>query len=170
MVGGLLGLLGGGYRKIFPSYDWDEDVWRVNTILNMPVVMGKNNAGFVKNVPNEEVKRGDYAVKRWIDEHMVGCSCLVVFVGEKTYQSKWVRYEMETALDRGMGFLMISLKGVKNRYSEPCRYPVDPYIANNLHRIAPMRTYKIRTYRWIEDDGLHNIGAWIEDACIRAGK
>lgn len=40
------------YRKIFPSYDWDEDVWRVNQIVNLPFIVGAELAGFVKNVPN----------------------------------------------------------------------------------------------------------------------
>ena len=80
------------YRKIFPSYDWDEDVWRVNQIVNLPFIVGAELAGFVKNVPNEEVRKSDAAVQRWIDENMEGCSCLVLLIGEKTYLSRWVKY------------------------------------------------------------------------------
>lgn len=68
------------YRKVFPSYDWD-DVWYVNQIVNLPHIVGKENIGFIKDVPNEEVKKSDSAVKAWIDKHMEGCSCLILFCG-----------------------------------------------------------------------------------------
>ena len=44
------------YRKIFPSYDWDRDVVYVNQIINYSHIVGASNAGFIKNVPNEEIK------------------------------------------------------------------------------------------------------------------
>lgn len=114
------------YRKVFPSYDWDEDVWRVNQIMNLPKIIGREDMGFMKNVPNEEVKKSDAAIQRWIDANLVGCSCLVVFVGEKTYQSRWVKYEIEQARKQGMGRLLISLKDVKNRGLESGRLQLQP--------------------------------------------
>lgn len=45
------------YRKVFPSYDWDQDVVYVNQIMNYPYVVGASEAGFIKNVPNEEIKK-----------------------------------------------------------------------------------------------------------------
>ena len=159
------------YRKVFPSYDWDEDVWRVNQIMNLPKIIGREDMGFMKNVPNEEVKKSDAAIQRWIDANLVGCSCLVVFVGEKTYQSRWVKYEIEQAGKQGMGRLLIRLNGVKNREGTPSLGGPDPYAANGLY--APPgtpNTYTIFSYNWIADDGLNNIGVWIEDACQRAGR
>ena len=159
------------YRKVFPSYDWDEDVWRVNQIMNLPKIIGIENMGFMKNVPNEEVKKSDAAIQRWIDDNLVGCSCLVVFVGEKTYQSRWVKYEIEQAGKQGMGRLLISLEGVKNRDGIPSHGGPDPYAANGLYvpRGTP-NAYEVFSYRWIADDGLNNIGYWIDDACQRAGR
>lgn len=159
------------YRKIFPSYDWDEDVWRVNQIVNMPKILGKENMGFMKNVPNEEVKKSDAAIQRWIDANLVGCSCLVVFVGERTYQSKWVKYEMMQAKAKGMGRLLVSLEGMKDPEGRVSLGGPDPYAANGLY--APPgtpNTYTISSYSWLADDGKNNIGDWIEDACHRAGK
>ena len=162
---------GPNYRKIFPSYDWVEDVWRVNQIVNLPKILGKENMGFMKNVPNEEVKKSDTAIQRWIDANLVGCSCLVVFVGERTYQRKWVNYEMMQANAQGMGGLIVSLAGMKNREGIPSLGGPDPYAANGLY--APpgtTNTYTIFSYRWLADDGLNKIGHWIEDACQRAGR
>lgn len=159
------------YRKIFPSYDWDEDGWRVNQIVNLPYILGKEKMGFVKNVPNEEVKRNDRAVQQWIDEHLFGCSCLVIFFGEKTYLSKWVKYEMIEAGHRGMGRLLINLEGVKNMNGIPCSYGIDPYAANGLYTPNPDPSiYIVRQYKWVADEGQKNISNWIEDACVRAGR
>ena len=85
------------YRKVFPSYDWDQDVVYVNQIMNYPYVVGASEAGFIKNVPNEEIKKSDRAIAQWIRNNMHGCSCYILFVGEKTYQSKWCLYEMDLA-------------------------------------------------------------------------
>lgn len=91
------------YRKIFPSYDWDEDVAYVNQIINYPKIVGVENAGFMKNVPNEEIKKSDEAIANWITKNMNGCSCYVLFVGERTYLSRWVHYEMELACQLMLG-------------------------------------------------------------------
>lgn len=159
------------FRKVFPSYDWD-DAWYVNQIMNLPNIVGKKNIGFVKNVPNEEVKQCDSAVKKWIDENMENCSCLILFVGKKTYQSKWVKYEICKARDRGMACFIVYLTGMKDSAGQPVPKGLkDPYMYHNLYAPAGTSgTYEIKQYYWVSNDGLNNINAWIEDACKRAGK
>ena len=68
------------FRRIFPSFKW-EDAWLVNQVVNRPKVVGVHEMGFVNGVPPEEVHSSDEAIKRWIRKSMVGCSCLVLFVG-----------------------------------------------------------------------------------------
>lgn len=159
------------YRKIFPSFDWDEDVWRVNQIINLPIIIGKEQVGFVKNVPNEEVKKSNEAVRRWIDTNMDGCSCLILFIGEKTYQSPWVKYELELASQKGMGRINIYVEGMRNREGIPSLRGRDPYAYHGMY--VPPDTpgaYVIKEYFWLRDNGQYNIGSWIEEACLRAGK
>ena len=159
------------YRKIFPSYDWDEDVWRVNQIVNLPFIVGAELAGFVKNVPNEEVRKSDAAVQRWIDENMEGCSCLVLLIGEKTYLSRWVKYELERATQKRMGRLNVYLEGMPDRYGIPSKRGKDPYAHHGMY--VPVDTpgvFIVNESSWIRDNGLYNIGNWIEDACQRAGR
>ena len=76
------------YRRIFPSYDWD-DAWIVNQIINLPNIVDKKQIGFVKGVPAEEGLTDPGQIKKWIDDNMRGCSCLTLFVGERTYTSNW---------------------------------------------------------------------------------
>ena len=99
------------FRRIFPSYKW-TDAWLVNQIVNLPITIGRESIGFANGVPPETVKSSDYAIARWIQNSMDGCSCLVVFVGEETYLSPWVKYEMELAEEYKMGRIMIDLTGM----------------------------------------------------------
>lgn len=159
------------YRKIFPSYDWDEDVWRVNQIIKMPAIVGKEKLGFVSGVPNEEAKKSDATIKRWIDDNLKGCSCMIVFCGEKTAQSRWVKYEIEQARILNMGRFIVELTGRLDKNRQPCKFASDPYSANNKYcaNYSPS-AYTIRRYNWNLDNGQEHISEWIEDAIQRVRK
>lgn len=160
------------FRKIFPSYDWDQDVAFVNQIINYPKIVGAQTAGFIKNVPNEEVKRDDVAIKRWIRENMKGCSCYVLFVGEKTYLSRWVLFEMDLARDLGLGRIIIYLDGMRDILGRTCGRGFDPYKFNNCYTVNPdPNAYLIKSYHWTHyTDPYSQLWGWIEDACRRAGR
>lgn len=148
------------YRKIFPSYDWD-DVWYVNQIVNLSEVTSITAAGFIKNVPNEEVKSSDAAIKRWIDDNMNGCSCLVLFWGEKTYESRWVKYELEQADARGMGMLAIDISGMRGPRGVAGHGP-NPLFVHGIDRLG----HHVESYRWVDIFMPQRlIGIWIENAC-----
>ncbi len=160
------------FRKIFPSYHWGEDVWRVNQIVNKSHVLGAEAAGFIKNVENEQLKlASDAKVKAWIDEQAKGCSCMITFVGEKTYQRDWVKYEMELAISNNMGKLIVFLDDMKDMDGSMCKKGIDPYKYHGMYSSTPSSTsYEIKQYSYINDNGKDNIADWIEDACKRAGK
>lgn len=154
------------YRVVFPSYDWD-DVFAVNQIIQLPNVVDKEKIGFKNGVPQETVHASDAAIKRWIDDNMDGCSCLVLFLGEKTYLSKWVKYELELAWKKNLGRLIISLEGIRLPSGVICHAGPDPYQYHGMYSEGP--GYVIRQYLWI-NNGVRHIGDWIEDACLRAGR
>lgn len=156
------------YRRIFPSYDWDEDVWRVNQIMNLDEILEKEDIGFEKGVPNEEIKSSDRKIEEWIKSNMERCSCVIFFVGEKTYKSEWVKYEMELAKKLRKARFIINLRGMKNKEGEECKECPDPYKHHRLY--SSTGGYMIKRYDWIKNNGLENISDWIEDACQRAGK
>ncbi|MDR2251725.1 MAG: TIR domain-containing protein, partial [Endomicrobium sp.] len=82
-------------RRVFYSFHYEKDVMRASQIRNIGVIEGNTP---VSDNDWETVKRGgDIAIKRWIDDNMSGCSCLVVLIGENTAERKWVRYEIERA-------------------------------------------------------------------------
>lgn len=160
------------YRKVFPSYDWDQDVVYVNQIMNYPYVVGASEAGFIKNVPNEEIKKSDRAIAQWIRNNMHGCSCYILFVGEKTYQSKWCLYEMDLARELGLGRLIIYLDRMVAPNGRVCGLGPDPYKWHNRYTSAPTSdAYVIKFYHWKDYTTPHlQLWTWIEDACKRAGR
>lgn len=155
------------YRRIFPSFKW-TDAWLVNQIVNLPVTIGREKIGFANGVPPETVKSSDYAIARWIQNSMDGCSCLVVFVGEETYLSPWVKYEMELAEEYKMGRIMIDLTGMKRKDGSVCREGTDPFAWHGLHRgLLDPDYYEIKRYSWLPF-GRYWIGDWLEDAYQRS--
>lgn len=153
------------YRNVFPCHDWDDE-WYVNQIMNLSNVMNRKDVGFVKGVPNEEVKSSDDAIRQWIDDNMKRCSCVIVFAGEKTYQSRWCLYEMELANKLKKGRFIIFLDGMKGKDGTPCGNCPDPYAMNGRYKNSP-NAYVIKAYHWAKEDGVRKIKEWIEDACRR---
>jgi hypothetical protein len=55
-------------RKVFFSFHYERDLWRVNVVRNSGVVEGVSAAGFQDaSLWEETKKKGDDAVKRLID-------------------------------------------------------------------------------------------------------
>ena len=60
-------------KKVFFSFHYELDNWRVNQIRNMGVVEGQRACK-----PNqwETIKRkGDKSIQNWIDKQMKQCKC-----------------------------------------------------------------------------------------------
>jgi len=90
-------------RKVFFSFKY-EDVSRAMVVRNSWVAQGKEAAGFIDSADFEAIKRqGDQAIKNWIDKQLNGTSVTVVFVGEKTCGSQWVKYEIKKSIEVGNG-------------------------------------------------------------------
>lgn len=125
-------------RRVFFSFDY-SDIWRVNQVRNMGVVLGWRVAGFIDAAEFEKIERkGSAVVKKWIDEQMRGTSVTVVLVGTNTHRRPFVRYEIEKSLENKKGLLGIHINGLKNQKSNTKR------LGKN-----PLARYKPR------DDGYH---------------
>lgn len=98
-------------RKIFYSFHFDNDVFRVHQIRNIGAL--EDNKPVTANAWEEVKKGGDIAIKRWIDGNMAGKSCIVVLVGEDTVNRPWVRYEIKKAWEEGRGIVGIYIHNLK---------------------------------------------------------
>lgn len=144
-------------RKVFFSFKY-EDVSRAMIVRNSWVTQGKESAGFIDKADFEAVKKkGDQAIKNWIDKQLEGTSVTVVLVGKKTCSSKWVKYEIEQSIKRGNGLLGIDISKIpdfQKNTSERCGQIPNGY----------------DFYLWNKDNGYKNMGGWIEKAAKEAGK
>ena len=146
-------------RRVFFSFDWD-DVWRVNQVRNNWVPKGSQSAaGFIDAADFEEVKRqGDTAIEKWIDGQLEGTSVTVVLIGEKTYHSKWVQYEINQSVNKEKGLIGIYIHTMRDQRGERSKKGQSPLNSSYSH------------YNWIEDDGKEHLSTWIDQAADQVGR
>lgn len=154
-------------RKVFYSFHFDNDYWRVNQIRNIGVI--EDNKPVIANKWEEIKKNGNTAIKKWIDDNIRDKSCLIVLIGSETANRKWVKYEIKKAWEDGKGVLGIYIHMLKDQYKSICnkgKNPFEEFILNNIKLSNIVKTYdpssstSTSTYKNIEN----NIEKWIEDA------
>lgn len=106
-------------KKVFYSFHFKPDCWRVSQVRNIGVI--EDNKPVSDNDWETVIKRGDEAIKKWIDNQMHGRSCVVVLVGENTANRRWINYEISEGWNKGKGIVGIRIHGLKNK---------DGFIAN----------------------------------------
>lgn len=99
-------------RKVFYSFHYDNDVFRVQQIRNIGILEG--NSPTTANQWEHLKQKGDKAVQKWIDDNIHGKSCLIVLIGEETASRKWVQYEIVKAWNDGKGVLGIYVHNLKD--------------------------------------------------------
>ncbi|MBW2063206.1 MAG: TIR domain-containing protein [Deltaproteobacteria bacterium] len=100
-------------RRVYFSFKYKQDVSRAMVVRNSWVTQGKEVAGFIDAADFEELKKkGDDAIRNWINAQLEGTSVTVVLVGEKTCSSRWVKYEITKSIERGNGLLGIDINKI----------------------------------------------------------
>jgi len=90
-------------RRIFYSFHFDNDYWRVNQIRHIGSIEGQPI--LAPNVWEEVRRKGNASIQKWIDDNMVGRSCVIVLIGSQTAGRQWVDYEIEKAWNEKKGLL-----------------------------------------------------------------
>jgi hypothetical protein len=140
-------------RRVFFSFHYDRDSWRVSVVRNSQVISSYDKSPFYDKAKWEQIKRkGDAAIQRWIDDQMKGSSVTVVLVGHETAGRRWVKYEIKRSQELGKGLIGIDISKIANQKGE-----TDTRGPNPLPAGAPL-------YLWNKEDGHKNIGKWIDDA------
>jgi len=144
-------------RRVFFSFKY-EDVSRAMVVRNSWVTKEREAAGFIDAAEFEKVKKkGEAAIKNWIDNQLKGTSVTVVLVGEKTCSSKWVKYEIEKSIEIGNGLLGIDISKIKD------------LLGDTSKRCGQIpKGYDF--YLWFKEDGYNDMGTWIEKAAKNAGR
>jgi hypothetical protein len=156
-------------RKVFHSFHYDRDSWRVSQVKNMGVVEGQP---LLSSNAWEDVKRGgDAAIKKWIDEQLSGKSCLVVLIGRETAGRKWVNYEIEQAWNAGKGLVGVYIHGLKNESGYQDAKGSNPFGTFTLCEGKKQMTSVAKAYdppystsSSVYDHIKANLADWVEEA------
>lgn len=153
-------------RRVFFSFHYIPDCWRVAKIRNMGVIEGNRP---VSDNDWEGIKRGGpKAIERWIRSQLYGRSCTIVLVGAKTAGRRWINYEIKQSWNAGKGVLGIHIHKIEDCQGKPAqkgRNPFDLTIGGkNLSSIVklynPPQATSIGVYNYIQK----NLADWVEDA------
>lgn len=98
-------------RRVFFSFHYERDAWRVQQVKNMGALEGQP---ILSTNDWENVKKGGKtAIQNWIDKEMSGRSCVVVLIGSKTAGREWVTYEISKGWNDGKGVVGVYIHNLK---------------------------------------------------------
>lgn len=97
--------------KIFYSFHYDLDVFRVQQIRNIGAL--EDNEPVKPNEWEEVKKKGDAAIEQWIDETMKDRDCVVVLIGMETSNRPWVLTEICKGWNKKKGIVGIYIHNLK---------------------------------------------------------
>lgn len=102
-------------RRVFFSFHYQRDIWRVNQIRSIPNITGVAAAGFADaSLWEDALTKGDAAIKKMIDNALKNTSVTVVCIGGKTAGRKYINYEIDKSLERGNGLVGIQIHHLKD--------------------------------------------------------
>jgi hypothetical protein len=160
-------------RKVFHSFHYDRDSWRVQQVKNMGVLEGQP---LLSSNAWEDVKRGgDSAIQEWIDDQMSGKSCVVVLIGSQTAGRKWVKYEIKKGWNDGKGVVGVyihKLEDSSGNQDSKGRNPFDDFSlgSTKLSSIVRAHDSSYSTGKYVYDDIKQNLASWVEDAIAIRGR
>jgi len=149
-------------RRVFFSFHYERDVWRAGEVRNSWITKpDREAAGFWDAASwEEEKKKGEEAIKHWINEQLEGTSVTVVLIGLETSERKYIQYEINQSWYRGNGLIGIYIHNLKDQSRKTDIKGEDPFVK--------LRYKGIKTYDWVNDNGYENLGDWVESAYQRA--
>ncbi len=146
-------------RRVFFSFHYQRDIWRVNQIRNIGEIVGASAAGFQDaSLWEEAKKKGDAAIKALIDEGLKNTSVTVVCIGAKTSGRKYVDYEINQSIARGNGLVGIQIHELKNKDGEVDAAGATP---------AALTKAGVSVYKYVDHEKLKGR---IEEVAKKVGK
>lgn len=154
-------------RKVFFSFHYKRDNWRVAQVRNIGVIEGNKTVS--DNKWETIAGRGDAAIKRWINKQMRDKSCVVVLIGHKTARRKWIKYEIKKAWKDGKGVVGIYIHNLKDKDGKKASKGKNPFekfrvkgckLSHIVETYNPPHKRSKKVYNYIED----NLEDWVEEA------
>lgn len=156
-------------RKCFLSFHYKPDAWRVSQVKNMGKIEGQSILS--ANDWETVKKKGDKAIKDWINDNLSGKSCQIVLIGEKTAGRRWVKYEIEQAWNTGKGVLGIYIHNLKDAVGNKANKGGNPFSTFTVGSDETPLTKYAKCYDppYVSSENVYayikeNIEDWIEEA------
>lgn len=159
-------------KTVFYSFHYDNDAWRVQQIINMGAVEGQP---LLNSQDWEEVKKeGNAAIKKWIDDKMAYKKAVVVLIGSKTADRRWVDYEIRKAWNAKKPLIGIRIHGLADSAGNTDSAGADPFakvalrdgtkISDYVKVITPFGS----TSKEVHADIKANLATWVDHAYARS--
>lgn len=112
-------------RKVFYSFHYVPDNWRVSQVRNIGAI--EDNKPAKDNDWETVTKGGDKAIEKWIADQMSGRSCTVVLIGAGTANRKWINHEIIKAWDDEKGVVGVYIHNLKNSLGKTSAKGANPF-------------------------------------------
>lgn len=140
-------------HRTFFSFHYERDVQRASVVRKSSQFKPSINPEWIEASIWEDAKtKGDAALRKLIDDALVGTTVTAVLIGAQTASRRWVQYEIDKSIERGNGLIGIYIHNIKDWAGN-----IDTKGTNPLPS-----GYK--TYDWVNDDGYNNLGTWVDSA------
>lgn len=152
-------------RKVFFSFHFDNDVMRVQQVINIGAIEGNKP---VSSQEWEEAGKTPNGIKNWIDANLKDKSCLVVLIGKDTSTRPWVDYEIRKAWNDGKGVLGIYIHNLKCPRNGKSTQGNNPFDNIGLQGSNNKLSSLVKVYHPDSEDAYNgikdNIEKWVETA------
>lgn len=156
-------------RKVFYSFHYKPDNWRVSQVRNIGTI--EDNKPASDNDWETVTGGGEDKIKKWIADQMNGRSCTVLLIGKDTAGRKWINHEIIKTWDDKKGILGVYIHNLKNSDGEQTTKGSNPFdyitiggTSNKLSSVVkvydPPYTNSKDVYNYIAN----NLESWIDDA------
>jgi hypothetical protein len=112
-------------RNVFLSYYYKPDHWRASQVRNIEVIEG--NSPVSDNEWQSITKRGDQAIKNWIEAQLSVSSCTIVLAGSDTANRKWINYEIMESWKLGKGVAGICIHNLLDKSGSRSPKGINPF-------------------------------------------
>jgi hypothetical protein len=146
-------------RRVFFSFHYQQDIFRINQIRSIPNITGTAAAGFQDaSLWENSKKKGRTTIEKMIDEALYNTTVTVVCIGNQTANRQYVNYEIEQSIARGNGIVGIQIAHLigHNRQAD---------MQGAIPKLLTDNDFKV--YKYVDHEKL---GARIEEAAKKAGK
>jgi hypothetical protein len=154
-------------RQVFYSFHYMPDNWRASQVRNIGVVEG--NKPVSENEWEEVKKKGDAAIREWIDDHLRYRSCTIVLVGRATANRKWINYEIKKSWDDGKGVVGIYIHGLEDKDGNQTTQGNNPFDYIEVDGKPLSKKVKCHDTPYVTSKNVYNhiaenLEAWIDEA------